>query len=104
MSIGQALSYRFNSAGPTGIMTIKYGIPADSIDLQMDYWPALKQDTSPRPVIVKVHGGGWIAGSRKDLTAWNQWFNELGYDVFDLDYRLPPPERWLDETISEVMR
>lgn len=98
VSIGEGLTYRFNTANDAGIMTIKYGIPADSTDLLMDYWPALKKDTGLRPVIVKVHGGGWVTGSRKDLTAWNSWFNELGYDVFDLDYRLPPPERWQDET------
>ncbi|WP_152616734.1 alpha/beta hydrolase [Flavihumibacter solisilvae] len=98
VSIGQALSYQFNTANAAGIMTIKYGIPADSSDLLMDYWPSIKKDTGFRPVIVKVHGGGWVAGSRKELTAWNRWFNELGYDVFDLDYRLPPPERWQDQT------
>jgi acetyl esterase/lipase len=46
---------------------------------------------------VKVHGGGWTGGSRSQGTDWNRWLNGLGYHVFDVEYRMPPPERWKDE-------
>ena len=49
-----------------------------------------------RPALVRVHGGAWISG-RREPGAWIRWLNALGYDVFDVDYRLPPPERWRDE-------
>jgi acetyl esterase/lipase len=70
-------------------------------DLMLDVWPASATASStkkaPRPVIVRVHGGGWIAGTRSELSAWNTWLNDLGYVVFDVEYRLAPPARWLDE-------
>jgi acetyl esterase/lipase len=30
------------------------------------------------------------------MPAWTAWLNELGFVVFDIDYRLAPPERWRD--------
>jgi acetyl esterase/lipase len=47
--------------------------------------------------VVRVHGGAWIQGTRSGLSDWDRWLNRLGYDVFDVDYRLPPPPRWHDE-------
>ena len=52
---------------------------------------------SLRPAIVKMHGGGWTSGSRSMSAKWNRRLNQLGYHVFDVDYRMPPPERWKDE-------
>jgi len=31
------------------------------------------------------------------IPGWNRWLNELGYGVFDMEYRMPSPVRWLDE-------
>jgi acetyl esterase/lipase len=50
-----------------------------------------------RPAVVFVHGGGWTRGSRGMTPEWNRWLNRLGYEVFDVEYRLPPPVRWRDE-------
>jgi acetyl esterase/lipase len=47
--------------------------------------------------MVRVHGGGWIGGGRGEAPAWNRWLNGRGMVVFDVDYRLPPPERSQDE-------
>ena len=44
-----------------------------------------------------VHGGGWVLGNRSGRPDWNRWLNQLGYEVFDVEYRMPPPERWQDE-------
>jgi acetyl esterase/lipase len=69
----------------------------DGTDLMLDVWPTAEHSNSLRPAIVRMHGGGWIAGTRSELFAWNIWLNELGYVVFDVEYRLAPPVRWLDE-------
>ncbi|MEU8568243.1 alpha/beta hydrolase [Streptomyces pathocidini] len=45
---------------------------------------------SPRPAVVWVHGGGYESGHRSQTPRWNQWLNELGYAVFDIEYRLAP--------------
>jgi len=69
----------------------------DGTDLMLDVWSPDTQGSALRPAIVRVHGGGWIAGTRSELPAWNAWLNQLGYVVFDVEYRLAPPVRWLDE-------
>jgi acetyl esterase/lipase len=71
---------------------------ADGSRLDLDVW--LAQGVSKdklRPAIVTVHGGVWTHESRGQAAKWNKWFNNLGYDVFDIDYRMPPPLRRLDE-------
>lgn len=78
--------------------TIQYGKSADSSALLLDYWPVSKdQPDSLHPVIVRIHGGGWVAGSRKDLTGWDSWFNSLGYIVFDVDYNMKGSLLWKQE-------
>src|SRR5262249_8912331 len=39
----------------------------------------------------------WTHGNRSMLPDWNRWLNGLGWEVFDVEYRMPPPVRWLDE-------
>jgi acetyl esterase/lipase len=66
--------------------------------LRLDVWRASRATGQPpRPAILRLHGGAWSFGTRSDQPGWNRWLNALGYDVFDADYRLPPPARWRDE-------
>ncbi|MFZ2007269.1 MAG: alpha/beta hydrolase, partial [Stellaceae bacterium] len=51
----------------------------------------------PSPAFLRLHGGGWTQGRRGELGAWDRWLSELGYAVFDVEYRLDPPERWRDQ-------
>jgi len=78
--------------------TLTYATSSDGKQLVLDVWRARGvPEGTLRPAIVFVHGGGWTRGSRGGAAAWNEFFNGLGYDVFDIDYRVPPPVRWLDE-------
>ncbi|MBN8867925.1 MAG: alpha/beta hydrolase [Solirubrobacterales bacterium] len=44
-----------------------------------------------RPVVVWVHGGGWMNGDKKNrMTDKARLFNDLGYVVASLNYRLSP--------------
>ena len=75
-----------------------YETAPDGTQLVMDIWPAQSKNAGdPSPAIVKIHGGGWVAGERNAVRSWNQWLNSLGYTVFDIEYRLAPPVRWKDE-------
>jgi acetyl esterase/lipase len=99
LNLVEALLPRFNSEDLSRTTTVSYDTLGDGTQLVLDAWPAdMRRNRTPRPAIVKVHGGTWVDGSRRGLTLWNSWFNKLGYHVFDVDYRMPPPERWLDET------
>ncbi len=44
----------------------------------------------PHPVLVYLHGGGWVAGSPKTHRKLGLRFAEAGYLVVSVDYRLAP--------------
>lgn len=77
---------------------VVYGRAADGTELKLDIWPATAKTAGGRaPAFVRIHGGAWIHGVKSGLANWNVWLNGLGYTVFDIAYRLPPPARWKDE-------
>ena len=63
----------------------------DGVDLKMDvYFPW--KPAGPSPVILFVHGGGWVGGT-KTGTPGLSYFLDLarrGYTTFSIDYRLAP--------------
>lgn len=77
---------------------VVYGKTTDGIELKLDVWPAKKKSEDVlTPVIVQVHGGGWVSGDKGQVQDWNQWMNDQGYTVFDVQYRMPPEASWKDE-------
>jgi len=62
------------------------------------YIPTAK--STPRPVLIMVHGGGWAGGDQSELAPWaKQAAVEQGWAVFTVDYRLDStdPVAWADE-------
>lgn len=49
---------------------------------------------TPRPGIILIHGGGWIAGDKKDFATLCTYFAGLGLVVANIDYRLGPTFPW----------
>jgi acetyl esterase/lipase len=100
LSLGAYLAYAtpHDVGGAQLDRTIVYGLAADSTKLVLDVWLADVATPGPLlPAVVMVHGGGWTGGTRSQGIDWNKWLNQLGYPVFDVEYRMPPPERWKDE-------
>lgn len=57
---------------------------------------------SGSPVIMFLHGGGLIWGSRKDIFEDHIYrYNEAGFSVFSIDYRLAP-ETKLPQILTDV--
>lgn len=59
--------------------------------LQLDYYPAMAQDSHRNSVLVLlIHGGGFATGRRdgKAETKWAQSMSELGYHVASMSYHL----------------
>lgn len=50
---------------------------------------------SPAPVLVYVHGGGWVMGSRDDRGADLRWFADQGWLTVSVDYTLSSRDRHL---------
>ena len=51
-----------------------------------------------KPVLIYIHGGGWIQGSRETHAYYSKVFANHGYVAFALDYDLSSPERHLAES------
>ena len=51
-----------------------------------------------KPVMIYIHGGGWIQGSRETHAYYSKVFANHGYVAFALEYDLSSPERHLAES------
>lgn len=49
---------------------------------------------SPAPLILWIHGGGWIGGSKAELTGWFKLIAAGGYVVAGPDYGLAPEHHY----------
>ncbi|MBW2371516.1 MAG: alpha/beta hydrolase [Deltaproteobacteria bacterium] len=59
----------------------------------------------PHPVLVYLHGGGWVCGSPSTHRKLAHRFAEAGYLVFNVDYRLAPEHPFptpLDDCIEAI--
>jgi acetyl esterase/lipase len=100
------LSLRSYWAAPTWIAagsseTMVFSTPRDvpdglAVDVRQPAGTGPEARPPIRAAVVLVHGGGWVSGSRGGVARWNEWLADLGYVVFDVDYRLAPPPRWQD--------
>lgn len=87
-----------NSGSPQLNRSVVYGTAKDGTKLELDVWQTGRPKTGRRrPAVLMLHGGMWTNGNRSGMPDWNRWLNDLGYEVFDVEYRVPPPVRWLDE-------
>ncbi len=60
---------------------VREGVTADVI---------VPRGDGPHPVLVYLHGGGWVCGSPTTHRKLGYRFAEAGYLVFNVDYRLAP--------------
>lgn len=68
--------------------------PSGPVDLKMNVFspPDADAQTKPgaRPCIVILHGGGWSAGKREEMTNIAKFFAKKGYVAAAVTYRLAP--------------
>lgn len=62
--------------------------------LSLDILPPAQRVQQPAPVVLVVHGGGWIGGSRQDYPELLQWLSQQGYVAAAAEYRLAPAARF----------
>ena len=71
----------------------------DSYEIKGDFYPVSQRFS---PVIVYIHGGGLLWGSREDMKAEQiELYNHAGFNVFSIDYRLAP-ETKLQEIKADI--
>jgi acetyl esterase/lipase len=68
-------------------LNVSYG--ADQRNIMDVYLPA-NRSTAATPVMILIHGGGWVEGSKNDLDGYLEVLKRNGpeYAVFNINYRL----------------
>src|SRR5215204_3825106 len=61
----------------------------DSVALAGDLY--LPKGAGPYPMLVGVHGGGWVQGARGQFQHWGKYLAERGVALFAISYRLAKP-------------
>jgi hypothetical protein len=93
LSLGDyaANALHLNIGKPQRERSVVFGTASDGTKLELDVWRAHNTGTGNlRPAIVYIHGGAWSHGTRSGTPDWNRWLIELGFEVFDIEYRLIP--------------
>ena len=63
------------------------------VSLKLDlYLP--RNDPTPAPCVVFVHGGGWNGGSKKSAEKNAAWLTQHGFAIASIDYRLTDVAQW----------
>ncbi|MDW0117876.1 alpha/beta hydrolase [Sporosarcina thermotolerans] len=65
-----------------------------NFELKGDFYAVSEKS---RPLIVFIHGGGLIWGSREDINQTQiEFFHKAGFNIFSIDYRLAPESKLPD--------
>ncbi|MBB5962949.1 alpha/beta hydrolase [Planomonospora venezuelensis] len=65
---------------------------------RMDVW--YQSDGLKRPGVFLIHGGWWSSGDKKYMTEVSRSYAELGYTVFNINYRLSGDAAWPAQRID----
>jgi arylformamidase len=96
-SVKDRLQFKLTDGGKTVLVSTKEAleqIPPTAADVSygshplnaIDFWKA--DGDGPRPLMVYIHGGGWVGGDKKRDTAIYKPFLEKGISVAAVNYRL----------------
>lgn len=106
------LSRQCEPDGIKKIIDIPYIDDGNKYHLLDIYYP--ENTTEPLPVIIDIHGGGWVYGTKEVNKVYCMKLAEKGYIVFNINYRLIPDctfaqqmndvskaLKWIDEHLGE---
>lgn len=57
-------------------------------DLKLDVYAPSTKPLVPVPVLINIHGGGWVAGSREGKALTALPYMQMGFTVVNIEYRL----------------
>ena len=75
---------------------------SDTGDVELNVYHC-SDGTQGKPIMIYIHGGGWIFGSKEDHEYYSKVFAEKGYVVFSADYDLSSAERHLASSTEKQL-
>jgi acetyl esterase len=85
---------RFVPAGVAGKFNLQYDPSDPNAKLDVFYPSAVEPTKQVLPVVVWVHGGSWISGSKDYVTNYLKILASKGFTVVGVDYALAPAKRY----------
>ncbi|MFC4587503.1 alpha/beta hydrolase [Sphaerisporangium corydalis] len=85
----------------TVVRTYSYG--RESARQRMDVW--WQPNAGRRPGVFVIHGGWWNSGDKKPMAEVTRLYAEMGYTVFNINYRLAQEAAWpaqRDDTLAAI--
>ncbi|WP_264931536.1 alpha/beta hydrolase [Paenibacillus sp. LS1] len=80
------------SEGVTRVADVPYADEGRN-DSTMDiYYPSVTSE--PLPVVLWIHGGGWVLGDKADITDYAVQLAKQGYVVVSMNYALAPDTKY----------
>ena len=83
--------------------TVYSNVAGESLKIDV-YQPAGVGGTK-LPGVLVIHGGAWVAGSRKEMEGMTELLAQKGFVAFNVQYRLAPKHKWpamLDDVQTAV--
>jgi len=92
---GVAMARALGRHVPAGVaaLTDQHYDPADG-DAWLDVFAPASAGERALPLVVWVHGGGWLSGAKADVANYARIIAAKGYVVASLDYSLAPGARF----------
>jgi acetyl esterase/lipase len=59
-------------------------------EAKLDVYSPSKEDAAPVPVVMLIHGGGWIAGTKESRVLGVVPYLQMGFAVVNVEYRMGP--------------
>lgn len=94
LSLAPTLAQETQSAAWAAVMTNSYMVQpnityltANNFENRVDVYRP-RNATAPAPVLIYIHGGGWVAGSKEGAFLQTLPYLEMGWAVVNVQYRL----------------
>lgn len=78
---------------PTVTRDIVYN-KAGEVEVVCDFTEAVSESKKPKPLVVIIHGGAWIQGSKKEMDPLAVILAQNGFSSANINYRLAPKNKW----------
>jgi acetyl esterase/lipase len=98
LDIGRYLQARVDTEGPGHPSKTVNHATVNGTPLALDVYLPRARPSKPGRAVLVVHGGFWSAGQSGEAALQSRRLADLGFTVFDVQYRITPQPNWQTAT------